>query len=198
MGGNPLQDVLSQPTQSPVQQPQAPQVQPVQSQAGPIKSFLQNFVYGAGQGLVAKAGLETDAQKQQRMFNQSQTAEQNRRLAQTSDALSAYRQTQEDKLKEQSNAISQGAEMVTAPDTDVFRSLGLVGSQMPRSQMDTLNKVGLQNQGKYDSKVIDRDIATLKYGDGSKPGPLNTVIKDINGRSMLLRRGTGDVLKDLG
>ena len=54
---------------------QSPQVQPVQTQPGPIKSFLSQFIYGAGQGLVKHAGLETDAERQQREI-QNQLAQQ--------------------------------------------------------------------------------------------------------------------------
>ena len=47
----------------------------VQTQPGPIKSFLSQFIYGAGQGLVKHAGLETDAERQQREI-QNQLAQQ--------------------------------------------------------------------------------------------------------------------------
>ena len=48
------------------------------------------------------------------------------------------------------------------------------------------------------TNASNQAIAALKYGDGAQPGPLNTVIKDIGGRSLLFRKGTGEVLKDLG
>ena len=80
MGDNGIPQLpQGQAPQVQMQQPnvgaQSPQVQPVQTQPGPIKSFLSQFIYGAGQGLVKHAGLETDAERQQREI-QNQLAQQ--------------------------------------------------------------------------------------------------------------------------
>lgn len=100
---NPLPQIGGAPT-APIA-PEVPQVtapQTVQSQPGPIKSFLSNFVSGAGQGLLKRVGLETDAEKQQRMFSQG-IAQQN------AQALNALREQQATASQAQNQMLDAGA-----------------------------------------------------------------------------------------
>jgi hypothetical protein len=112
--------------------------------------------------------------------------------------MSAYRQAQADRLDELTSQLNYRNALTTIPDTDEYRSLGLAGQQMSNEAFQGLTKVMAQNQGRYDTKLIDKDIAQLKYGDGSTPGPLNTTFKDVNGQTLLVRKGTGETLKVLG
>lgn len=75
-----------QPPAPNIQAPAPPVVTPVQTQPGPIKSFLQQFVHGAGQGLLTNAGLENDSQRQQRLFNQGIATQGAARQGQLTDA----------------------------------------------------------------------------------------------------------------
>lgn len=192
---NPMPNIQAPPLQGVTQAssvaPAPPVVTPVQIHPGPIKSFLQQFVHGAGQGLLTNAGLENDSQRQQRLFNQGIATQGAARQGQLINAqIGNY----------QSEADARNAQNSFVPD-DVAKQLGLTGQvlvkDLPKilvSRQQGANQAGVQtlrNQG---------NLATteLKYGDGSKPGPLNTVIKDIGGRTYLLRKGTGEKLSDLG
>lgn len=173
--------------------PQPPTVTPVQSQPGPIKSFLQQFVHGAGQGLLQHVGLETDPQRQVRLFNQGQTAANNASEQGLRGAQADFYSGRNDALTAANQPVSQ----------DVLTALGVsagttvLTKDLPKMIVarqqggNALAKQGLVNQG---------NLATtqLKYGNGEQPGPLNTVIKDIGGRSLLMHKGTGEVIKDLG
>lgn len=171
--------------------PQTPQVQDVQPKQGPIKSFLSQFIYGAGQGLLNHVGLQTDAQKQQVQFGQQQAQASAQRA----------QQLQQAQIQNYQSEAAQRAAGTNPVDLEDLNIPGLSGTVMQKDLPKVLVQ-HLQNQGKQqvgeDKNQSNLDIANLKYGDGSQPGPLNTVIKDIGGRSLLLRKGTGEVLKDLG
>lgn len=67
---NPDLSGLAQPTGGQVPQlgaPQAPQQQ--QQRVQGVKGYLSNFLYGVSEAMKAHAGLETDAQRQQREYN---------------------------------------------------------------------------------------------------------------------------------
>ena len=74
--------------------PNAPPVTQVQPKEGPIKSFLTQFIHGAGQGLLSHVGLQTDAERQQIQFQQAQAQAASQRAQQGANDLSAYRQAQ--------------------------------------------------------------------------------------------------------
>lgn len=172
-------------------QTQAPSVTDVQPKEGPIKSFLTQFIHGAGQGMLAKVGLPTDAEKQQVAFQQQQAIG------------SAQRATQLQNAQIQNYQSEQKARDFGATPYDLEQT-GIPGLTGVVQQKDAIKAIQqhLTNQGKQqvgaDRNATNLQLGELKYGDGSQPGPLNTQIKDIGGRTLLLRKGTGEVLKDLG
>jgi hypothetical protein len=175
-----------------------PQVTPVQSQPGPIKSFLQQFIHGAGQGLLTNAGLENDTQRQTRQFNQNIATQNQARQAELAKAQTGLYGAQADLYSGRNDALAAQNQPV---DTSTLGIPGLSGmvlqKDLPRVLVEhikganSLATQGLKNEGNV-------DVTKLKYGDGSTPGPLNTVMKDIGGRTLLLRKGTGEKLADLG
>lgn len=180
---------------TPLQVPQVTAPQPVQQQPGPIKSFLQNFIYGSGQGLLAKAGLETDAEKQQRMFNQQQatqnaTAQNQLRQAQM-QALNSQNE-QEDLSQYGIPNLTGTAARKDVPKIITAHIQGLSRENTATTRAEASRDVANTNA---DSAY---DINKLKYGDGEIPGPANTTIKDIAGHSFLLNKRTGEKLRDLG
>lgn len=58
------------PNTPPPSQPPSPS-NPQQQRLQGVKGYLSNILYGVGEGMKAHLGMETDAQKQQRLFTQS-------------------------------------------------------------------------------------------------------------------------------
>jgi hypothetical protein len=172
-------------------QTQAPSVTDVVPKQGPIKSFLTQFIHGAGQGMLAHVGLPTDAENQQRAFAQAQAQAASQRAT----------QLQAVQIQNYQSEAQQRAAQNQTVDTSTLGIPGLTGTVLQKDLPKVIVQ-HLQNQGKTDVQASrnEGNLATtqLKYGDGSEPGPLNTQIKDIGGRTLLLRKGTGEVLKDLG
>lgn len=143
--------------------PQAPQVTPVQAQPGPIKSFLQQFVHGAGQGLLTHVGLENDAQRQARVFNQG-IATQN------ANRQSDLTQAQIDSLSGKSEALNAQNQPI---DTSTLGIPGLTGvvlqKDLPRVLIQHVRNQG--NQGVADTRakaatdVADTRAASLEAHD---------------------------------
>ena len=181
--------------------PNAPPVTQVQPKEGPIKSFLTQFIHGAGQGLLSHVGLQTDAERQQVQFNQAQQVAEAQRAQQGANDLSAYRKAQTGGLEAKATELDRRNQPFTIPN-DPSIPQQLRGQQTTVGNWETLSKFFAQNQGKQqvgaERNATNLQLGELKYGDGETPGPLNTQIKDIGGRSLLLRKGTGEVLKDLG
>lgn len=56
---------------TPPNNPSQPSADPQQQRLQGVKGYLSNILYGVGEGMKAHLGMETDAQKQQRIFTQS-------------------------------------------------------------------------------------------------------------------------------
>lgn len=147
--------------------PQTPQAQDVQPKQGPIKSFLSQFIYGAGQGLLNHVGLQTDAQKQQVQSNQQQQTMAGQRAQQGANDLSAYRQAQTGGLQAKADLLDQQNQPFQIPN-DPGIPQALRGQTTTVGNWQALSKIFTQNQGKTD--VADtradatRDVATTRAG----------------------------------
>lgn len=69
---SPLDDIAKPPTQIPQVAATQPGAQDQQQQRlQGVKGYLSNILYGVGEGMKTHLGMETDAQKQQRLFTQN-------------------------------------------------------------------------------------------------------------------------------
>jgi len=95
-----MQQQLQQIAQTPMQP--TPPVGP--DQGSPVRRFLTNFFYGAGQGLLREAGLPTDYQKQQQTIANNQRQQQlNQQAGETASLIGLHQQ----QLKNEQQAYSQ-------------------------------------------------------------------------------------------
>src|ERR1700756_3221208 len=62
--------IQSQPQQQP-SAPQQAQPDPSQQRIQGVKGYLANILHGVGEGMKSELGLETDTQRQQRLFTQN-------------------------------------------------------------------------------------------------------------------------------
>lgn len=67
----PAADSQAPPSQPPSGAPPQAQQDPSQQRIQGVKGYLANILHGVGEGMKTELGMETDAQKQQRMFTQN-------------------------------------------------------------------------------------------------------------------------------
>ena len=97
-----------QPQMPPPPQPQAaPQAspQPQQQRLNGIKGYLSNILHGVGEGMKAHLGMETDAQEQQRLYNQSLQTQK----------FDLERQNLQSEIMQRAAQVKQMQSMVTMP-----------------------------------------------------------------------------------
>lgn len=135
-GGNQMQPINAPPSGVAFSNPQPPPVpqanqsaQPTQQQQriSGVKGYLSNFLYGVGEAMKAHAGLETDAQRQQREYNnqlnqQKMSMEQQNTQAAITQHLATVQQTQlqNQLIQNRLNAIKQ----LSSTGNDAFAQLG--------------------------------------------------------------------------
>jgi len=159
-----MQQQLQQIAQTPMQP--VPPVGP--DQGSPVRRFLTNFFYGAGQGLLREAGLPTDYQKQQQTIANNQRQQQlNQQAGETASLIGLHQQ----QLKnEQQTYLQTQHENEEVPIGQSYgQLLGLdPNSTMRRKDIPAAILAGVK--GSYQQKVADtradasRDVATIKTG----------------------------------
>lgn len=190
---NPTPNALVAPEQAPDLPVQARQDDPSGTgRPGKLKSFLTDFLYGAGQGLVNHAGLTTDYQKQQdaaKLGIQQQSA----------DDLSYLRGSQADRLQQQTATLATQNAPYTFEKDDQSIPEQFRGQTMTTAAAQALKTVfakGLNAQGIQDTKG-DQALALeqLRQNGGN---PKDHQIISSNGRRLMVSKRDGSLIKDLG
>lgn len=153
---------LAQPTGGQVPQlgaPQAPQQQQQRIQG--VKGYLSNFLYGVGEAMKAHAGLETDAQRQQREYNN----DLNQRKFSLEQANTQAAITQH------LAAVQQMQSMVTLPN----------GIQVPFAIAQKLYPALVTGQSR-------ENVATIQQGQGV---PVDETVANLIGKPELAGQSVG-------
>lgn len=166
-----------------------------QDHPGPIKSFLSNFLYGTGQGLLKHAGLPTDYEKQQDSLR-------NALSQQSANDNSSYRQAMTGQILNKAQEFDRQSQPYVIPnDKETFGSLA--GTPTTVGNFENLSKIGFKNFGATQVQQLKNDASNYKAdrtldAATARAQYLNHGFKDVNGRAVMYDKTTGDTLKDMG
>jgi hypothetical protein len=196
-----IQQHLQQIAQTPPQP--VPQAGP--DQGSPVRRFLTNFFYGAGQGLLQHVGLPTDYDKQQNVIAQNQRQQQiSQSAAETSSLIGLHQQqlanekqsyAQNQYENEQLPIPGEVAEhfpgQTTARRKDINTMLQ-VGSALNQKQpIDLDDNIADIMRLPRGTQVDPRLVKTLTTAAGMSPSAWQ--IKDANGYQQQENKITGEV-----
>lgn len=180
-----------------------PQAQPLKQEGGPIKSFLSNFLYGAGQSLLKDVGMPTDYEKQQTAIqNQRQQQELQNQTANSQQNIASSQQNQQFEAAQNKSIALPGP---------VAKDLGIASVPL-KNYGAAISSWSQLRQNNGAIPVSDEDAALLGLEPGStisakQVGVLHNLrsqqtqyvgTKDIGGRTVQFDKRNGSIIKDMG
>lgn len=180
-----------------------PQAQPLKQEGGPIKSFLSNFLYGAGQSLLKDVGMPTDYEKQQTAIqNQRQQQELQNQTANSQQNIASSQQNQQFEAAQNKPIALPGP---------VAKDLGIASVPL-KNYGAAISSWSQLRQNNGAIPVSDEDAALLGLEPGStisakQVGVLHNLrsqqtqyvgTKDIGGRTVQFDKRNGSIIKDMG
>lgn len=201
-----MQAQLQQIAQTPPQP--VPQAGP--DQGSPVRRFLTNFFYGAGQGALQSVGLPTDYQKQQNVIQQNQRQQQINQQAQETSSLIGLHQQQVANEKQTYAQNAYENELVPIPAEVAQHFPGQTTA--PRKSINQMLTVGSALNQKEPVALDDAtaDVFKLPHGTTVDPRLLQVYskiagmqagaksIRDAGGYLQVVNKFTGESEPVLG
>lgn len=195
------QGQLQQIAQTPMQP--VPQAGP--DQGSPVKRFLTNFFYGAGQGALREVGLPTDYEKQQNIIQQNQRQQQINQQAGETSSLIGLHQQQLANEKQQYAQTEYENQQLPVPDEIAQHFPGQTTAR--RKDIGQMLQIGSALNQKQPVDVDDDISDILKLPRGTQVDPrmipilskmaaLNPnawQVKDAGGKLQRVNKFTGEI-----
>jgi hypothetical protein len=198
---------LQQISQTPLQP--VPQAGPDQG-ASPVKRFLTNFFYGAGQSALQHVGLPTDYEKQQNVIQQNQRQQQlNQQAGETSSLIGLHQQQLQNEQQTYAQNQYQNQQLpipaevaqhfpgqVTARRADIIPMLNAGSALNQKMPMDVDDDIADILKLPRGTQVDPRMIPILSKMAALNPAAWQT--KDAGGILQRVNKFTGEIQPVLG